>query len=62
MKKKIIVLGMHNGRNARAALIKNGPIVDAMPEEKIGCLLKTMTGRKSQMNLGVFWRNRYEYL
>jgi carbamoyltransferase len=35
MKKNIIVLGIHDGHNASAALVKNGSVVAAIQEERL---------------------------
>lgn len=35
MKKEIIVLGIHDGHNASAALVKNGSVVAAIQEERL---------------------------
>jgi predicted NodU family carbamoyl transferase len=35
MKRDIVVLGIHNGHNASAALIKNGSVVAAIQEERL---------------------------
>ncbi|NQE54757.1 hypothetical protein C5S29_14300 [ANME-1 cluster archaeon GoMg3.2] len=35
MKKEIVVLGIHNGHNASAALVKNGSVVAAIQEERL---------------------------
>lgn len=38
MKKDVIILGIHDGHNAGAALIKNGSVAAAIQEDKItGC-------------------------
>jgi|LFRM01.1.fsa_nt_gb carbamoyltransferase len=35
MKKDITILGIHNGHNAGAALIKNGSVVAAIQDERL---------------------------
>ena len=35
MKKDVVVLGIHNGHNASAALVKNGSVVAAIQEERL---------------------------
>ena len=35
MKKDVIILGIHDGHNAGAALIKNGSVAAAIQEERL---------------------------
>lgn len=52
MAKDIIVLGIHDGHNAGAALIKNGSVIAAMQEERLNNV-KNYSGTPNQAILSV---------